>query len=169
MKCFTQHFLKHKASGKVVLLLVGHRAHCSSPLLLQAAVENNITIICLPSHCTQALQPLDKCFLGPLKSHFKNSAAAWMKQNLQRKVTRYHMASLIGFAWNGAASVGVGLNAFQSTGIYALNRNRVPEYFFYISDTSETVTFMETAPPDIAPICAPSTSGTNSASTAVES
>jgi hypothetical protein len=37
----------------------------------------------------------------------------------------------------------------------------VPEYFFYISETSETVTFMATEPPDIAPICAPSASGTN--------
>jgi hypothetical protein len=38
----------------------------------------------------------------------------------------------------------------------------VPEYFFSISDSRETVTFMETAPPGMAPICAPSTSGTNS-------
>jgi hypothetical protein len=38
----------------------------------------------------------------------------------------------------------------------------VPEYFFSNSDTSETVTFMKKTPPDMAPICAPSTSGTNS-------
>jgi hypothetical protein len=38
----------------------------------------------------------------------------------------------------------------------------VPEYFFSIPDTRETVTFMETAPPDMAPICAYCTSGTNS-------
>jgi hypothetical protein len=38
----------------------------------------------------------------------------------------------------------------------------VTEYFFSISDTSETVTFMETALPDRAPICAPCTSGTSS-------
>jgi hypothetical protein len=38
----------------------------------------------------------------------------------------------------------------------------VPEYVYSISDTSVTITFMETAPPDMAPICAPSTSVTNS-------
>ena len=31
---FTEHFLKHKALEKVILLLDGHRAHCSSSLLL---------------------------------------------------------------------------------------------------------------------------------------
>jgi hypothetical protein len=38
----------------------------------------------------------------------------------------------------------------------------VPEYFFSMSDTNETVPFMETALPDMAPICAPPTSGSNS-------
>jgi hypothetical protein len=37
----------------------------------------------------------------------------------------------------------------------------VPVYFFSVSDTSETVPFMKTVPPDMAPICAPSTSGKN--------
>jgi hypothetical protein len=67
---------------------------------------------------------------------FKKAAAAWMKQNPQRKITRYQMGRLIGVAWNRAASVGVGASAFESTGIYPLNFNRVPEHFFSISDTS---------------------------------
>jgi hypothetical protein len=50
---------------------------------------------------------LGEVFFGPLKGHFKNAAAAWMKQNPQRKITRYHMVHLIGFAWNKVASMGV--------------------------------------------------------------
>jgi hypothetical protein len=68
----------------------------------------------------------------PLKSNFKNAAAAWIKQNTQRKIARYHMASVNGFAWNTAASIGVDASAVKSTGIYPSNRNRVPEYFFSI-------------------------------------
>jgi hypothetical protein len=41
--------LKHKTSGVVFLLLDGPKAQCRSPLLLQAAVENNAVIIRLPS------------------------------------------------------------------------------------------------------------------------
>ena len=103
-----------------------------------------------------------KCFLGSLKSNFKNEAAAWMKQNLLRNITPYHMASLIWFALNKAASMSVDVSALESTGIYALNCNRVSDYFFPFCDTSETITLMETAPPDMTPICAPSTSETNS-------
>jgi hypothetical protein len=95
---------------------------------------------------------LDKCFFGPVKSDFKNAAAAWLKQNPQQIITLYHMARLIGFVWNKTASMGVDISAFESTGIFPLNRIRVPEYFFSISDTSENLTFMETAPPDTAPI-----------------
>jgi hypothetical protein len=61
---------------------------------------------------------LDKCLSDPVKSDFKNAAAAWMKQNPQRIITLYHMARLIGFAWNKAASMGVDISAFGSTGIF---------------------------------------------------
>jgi hypothetical protein len=70
----------------------------------------------------------------------------------------------MGFAWNKAASMGVDISAVDSTGIYPLNRNRVPEYFFSISDNSETVTFMERGRPDMVLICATSTLETNSQS-----
>jgi hypothetical protein len=71
------------------------------------------------------------------------------------------MARLVGFAWHKAASMGFDISAFVSTNIYPSNRNRVPEYFFSIYETRETVTFMKTAPPDMAPIFTPSTAGTN--------
>jgi hypothetical protein len=54
------------------------------------------------------------------------------------------MKRLIGFSWHKAALVGVDVSACESSDIYPLNRNRGPNYFFSISDTSETVTFMET-------------------------
>jgi hypothetical protein len=76
---------------------------------------------------------------GACKEWFQNAAAAWLKQNPQWIITRYHMARLIGFAWNKAASRGVDVSAFGSTGIFLLNLSRVREYFFSISDTSETV------------------------------
>jgi hypothetical protein len=97
-----------------------------------------------------------------LKSYFRKEVAAWINQNPQRKITRYQMGRLIGVAWNRAASVDVGVSAFESTGIYPLNSNRVPEHFFSISDTSESTTCMETAPRNMAPISAPSASGTTS-------
>ena len=62
---FTEHFLKYKFLGKVSLLLDCHRTYCMSPLLLQTAAENNITLILLPIHCTRTFQSTYKCFLWP--------------------------------------------------------------------------------------------------------
>jgi hypothetical protein len=125
-------------------------------LLLQTAIENNITIIHLLNHYTYTSQPLDKCFyFGPSKSYFKNKATAC-------KVTQYHLTRLTGFVGCKVASVSVGVNAFESKGIYPFNHHRVSEYLFSISVTSETITSMETAPPSMALLCVPSTSVTNS-------
>ena len=60
IKRLTEQFLKHETSTNVILPLDEHRSYCSSLLLLQTAVENNVTIICLPIHCSHILQPLDK-------------------------------------------------------------------------------------------------------------
>ena len=56
------------------------------------------------------------------------------------------MALLIWFAWSNVASVRVGVSTFRSTA-------RVPEYMFSISDTSETIIFMDTAPPNMVIVC----------------
>jgi len=72
------------------------------------------------------------------------------------------MAHPVGFAWSTVASVCAGVSAFDSTDIYPFNRSRVPEYLFSISYTNETVTSMEIACPNIAPVLVPSASVTNS-------
>jgi hypothetical protein len=148
-------FFKHKTSSQVILFLDGNRAYCSSPLLLRTAVEN-VTIFRLSNYYTHTLQAFDKCFFGPLKSYFKNEAAAL------KLFIRYRMARLTGFAWSKVDSVGVSVNAFESTGNYPFNCKRVPKYLFSISGTSETKTPMETALPIMAVVCIPSTSVTNS-------
>jgi hypothetical protein len=61
------------------------------------------------------------------------------------------------FAWSKAASVVVGVSAFESTGMYLLSGSRLPEYFT-ISDTGETVTSVATACPNMALVGVASTS-----------
>lgn len=92
---------------------------------------------------------------GPLKSYIKNEISAY-------KIIRYGTVHLVGFAWSTAASVCVGVSAFDSSDIYPFNRNRVPEYLFSVSYTNETVTSMEIACPNMASVFVPATSVTNS-------
>lgn len=85
-----------------------------------------------------------KCFYGSLKSYFK-------KEPPGCKITRYRMAHLTALAWSKFASVGVGVCLSQpvftlSTATVCLN---------ICSDTSETVTSMETVPPDMSLVLFP--------------
>jgi hypothetical protein len=63
------------------------------------------------------------------------------------------MAIFIWFAWSKVASVRVGVSDFKSTGIYHFNHDKVSEYLFSISDTSEIITPMEIEPPNMAIVC----------------
>ena len=56
------------------------------------------------------------------------------------------------------------MSVLLSQRVCSLSIARVPEYLFPISDTSETITSMETAHPNMALVCVPSVAVTNSQS-----
>jgi len=56
--------------------------------------------------------------------------------------------------------VAVGVRTFESTVIYPINRNKARVFLFFIYDTSETITAMETVPPNMAVVCLTSISVT---------
>jgi len=64
VKGSTEHFLRHIASENIILRTDGHRAHFGSPILIQSAAENDITILRLQNPSTHTLHTLDEGFLG---------------------------------------------------------------------------------------------------------
>jgi hypothetical protein len=74
------HQVFHRAFPQTSSFREGHstarRPNSSSPLLLQTAVKNNVAIILLKSLRTPTLQPLDKCFFGPLNSYLNIEASS---------------------------------------------------------------------------------------------
>ena len=65
------HFIKHTKSTKedsVILVLDGHYSHARNLVVITFARENHVDIICLPPHSSHKMQPLDKIFMGPLKT-----------------------------------------------------------------------------------------------------
>jgi hypothetical protein len=93
--------------------------------------------------------------LWVFKDLFQNEAA-------DCKATWYRIASLIEFAWSKVAAVGDDVSAFERTRIYPFNSHKASKYFFSNSDTCETMTFMETAHPNMAMLRMPSSSVTDS-------
>lgn len=138
VRWFKEHFLPKKPmTGKTILILDGHTSHSNSIDLLDLANENEVIIICLPSHTTQALQPLDRSFFKPLKTFYNQEANAWMLRNKNRTITRLQVGSLIGKAWGKAATVGNATSGFKACGIFPLNPNAIPDHFFDASDLIE--------------------------------
>lgn len=68
-----QHFCeKTKNLITKILKFDGHLTHTSMSVVEFAEAEN-ITIIKLPAHTTDTLQPLDVACFNPLKSYYKKS------------------------------------------------------------------------------------------------
>ena len=84
--------------------------------------------------------------LIPYRLLINRFGAIFRKKAAFSKITRYRKERLIGFGWSKGTSVVVGVSGFVSADIYPFNCNKVPEYLFSISDTSENINFMETLP-----------------------
>lgn len=116
----------------------GHTSHSADIEILETAEQNDVILLCLPSHCTHALQPLDRSCFGPLKCFYNQEAQTWMINHPNRNLSRYQAGEVIGKAWVRAAVPSNAISGFRATGIYPLDRNAIPDHFFVISDVSNT-------------------------------
>lgn len=135
-KWLKEHLVPKKPIGKIILILDGHSSHTNAIEMLQTAEENDIILFCLPSHTTQALQPLDRSFFKPFKTFFAAETRNWVVSHKERKINRLVAGKLIGNAWTRAASSSNAISGFRACGIYPFNPSAVPESFFAISDIS---------------------------------
>lgn len=135
-KWFRDHFAPRKPPGRTILILDGHASHTNSLEMLEFAEANEIYLICLPSHTTQALQPLDRAFFKSLKHNLRREARQWMIHHPGRQLKRIQASQLIGKAWEKSASVETALSGFRATGIFPLDPSVIPDHFYAIADTS---------------------------------
>lgn len=138
MKWFQEHFLPRKPPGKCLLLLDGHGSHTNSPEILECATNNDVVLLCLPSHTTQYLQPLDRAFFKPLKAYYRNASSEWGNANPGKKLERRHFGELLAQAWSKAATLQTGISGFRACGIYPLKPSAIPEDAFLTTADNES-------------------------------
>lgn len=132
------HFVPRKPQGKVLIILDGHASHVNSVEMLEFAESNGIILLCLPSHTTHYLQPLDRSFFKSLKGHFYESCRLWLRNHAGRRITRYQFGELLSDSWGKAATPQNGSSGFRSTGILPFNRDVIPDYAFHSEEDNNS-------------------------------
>lgn len=120
------HFLEHvkPSEDKPALLIIdGHSSHTKNLPFTQKARANFVTVLVLPPHCSNKMQPLDVSFMAPFKSYYASEVERFMQQNPGKVVGQYDVAELTKTAFIKAATMSVAVNGFCKTGIWPCNRN----------------------------------------------
>eukprot|EP00064_Thunnus_orientalis_P007896 superscaffoldBa00000903_g7918 len=109
-----------------VLLLDGHNSHVYNMPFLQLMKDNNVHVMCYPSHTTHVLQPADKALFKSLKHNWYEEGRRWMREGAGLKLPKTEFFSLFSKAWQKTATVENAQAGFRGTGMFPLNKNIVP-------------------------------------------
>ena len=127
---FEKVFLKECGVERPQLLVLD--SHCShEPLdLLQCAKREQITLLTLPSHCTQELQPWDKSMFKPLKTNYNSLCTEFMSEGVQKTITKRTWPAIFRKAWESAITPVNMISGFAATGIWPFNPNAISQNAF---------------------------------------
>ncbi|KAJ4443294.1 hypothetical protein ANN_04962, partial [Periplaneta americana] len=128
-----RHFIrtvKPSPQEKVFLILDGHSSHTQSLKAIEICRQYGVIMLCLPSHYTHRLQPLDVSFFKPLNTFMSAAISTKMRELPGQRLNVQHIASLVGVAFPRAANMQIAMNGFRHTGLWPVDRNVFSEADF---------------------------------------
>ena len=111
-----------KDKRPLLLILDGHISH-TALATLKLAREEQISIVLLPPHCTDVLQPLDKVCFAPLKNYYDQALTSY-ELTSREAVSRATFVQLLTTVWDKGMSKENILKSFSATGIFPIDRTK---------------------------------------------
>ena len=99
-----------------LLVLDGYGSHTMVPSVLDFLVANKIHAICMPSHSSEFLQPLDISCFSPTKGEFRKDLREILLQFSIGAVTRWHLPAIFELALQFGCTEGNIKGGFQACG-----------------------------------------------------
>lgn len=117
-------FCKDVKTRPILLLFDGHLTHTSLETIELAETEN-ITLLKLPAHTTDLLQPLDVACFAPLKSHYEKELTARVHATGAREPLRKQdFVNLLAKIWRKGLTENNIKSGFRATGIYPVDSTK---------------------------------------------
>lgn len=115
--------VKPTVDDPVLLVCDNHGSH-SSLEAYEFCRSNYITIVSLPPHTSNRLQPLDLTFFGPLKNALYREYDLFMAQNHHTAIEAKDIASLFNKAYTRVAAIDKAVSGFRAAGIVPLDPHK---------------------------------------------
>jgi len=119
-------FIHHVQERPLLLILDGHKSHISLSLI-EKARQNSVTIVKLPSHTTDKLQPLDCVPFAALKRNWNEMLVDHQRREGFKNISKSQFVDLLCIAWSKAMTPEIIMTGFRVTGIFPLDVNRFPK------------------------------------------
>lgn len=119
------HFITHTGSSldnPSLLILDNHESHLSLEAVTLAK-SSGVTLLTLPPHTSNKLQPLDVGVFGPFQAFYRAAHDSWMSRNPGKTFSIYNVAECVGIAYTKAMTPSNIQSAFKKTGIFPFDKN----------------------------------------------
>ena len=131
-----------------MLRLQQKRVWAHSDFDIEMARTNFVTVICLPSHCNNRMQPLDVSFMKPLMTYYTQAVECRLQFHPGRVVSTFQIAELFGIGYVRSAALKTAVTGLRKTGIWPIDRNVLDEHDFVAAQPTDVVRQPNTdAPP----------------------
>ena len=114
----------------LLLVFDGHLTHYSLDVIQKGRAED-ITIVKLPPHTTDLLQPLDVACFGPIKQLWQKKLNDWISlSGAKEPIKKAQFANMLSDVWHVGLSNKNVVAGFEATGVYPANKEKYPQSRF---------------------------------------